>query len=55
MKKAISVISAIMLCISLTGCREADRVSHNVSKEADNFNVIRRITVFNIRTDTVLL
>jgi hypothetical protein len=26
-----------------------------VSKEADNFNVIRRITVFNIRTDTVLM
>ncbi len=27
------------------GCREANRVSHNVSQEADNFNVIRRLTV----------
>ena len=54
-KKAISVIIAIMLCVSLAGCREASRVSYNVSKEADNFNVIRRITVFNIRTDTVLM
>ena len=39
----------------LTGCNQADRVSTNVSKEADNFNVTRRVTVFNTRSDTVLL
>ena len=39
----------------MCGCNEAERVGHNVSKEADNFNVMRRITVFNIRTDTVLM
>ena len=55
MKKIISIIIALMLCFALAGCREADVVSRNVSKEADNFNVVRRITVFNIRTDTVLL
>ena len=55
MKKIISIIIALMLCLALAGCREADVVSRNVSKEADNFNVVRRITVFNIRTDTVLL
>lgn len=43
------------MLLSLCGCREADIVNHNVSKEADNFNVLRRITVFNIRTDTVLM
>ena len=46
---------AIVLMVMLAGCNEAERVSHNVGKEADNFNVTRRITVFNIRTDTVLM
>lgn len=37
----------------LAGCREADKVSYNVSKEADNFNVRRRVTVINTRTDKI--
>lgn len=53
--KFIGVVAAILLMVMLSGCREADRVSYNVGKEADNFNVTRRITVFNIRTDTVLM
>lgn len=28
---------------------------YNISKEADNFNIIRKLTVINARTDTVLL
>ena len=55
MKKLLSIVLCILIMVSLCGCREADIVSHNVSKEADNFNVMRRITVFNIRTDTVLM
>ena len=30
-------------------------VSMNVSKEADNFNVVRRLTVINSRSDKVVL
>ena len=37
----------------LASCTEADKVSHNISKEADNFNVIRRVAVINTRTDKV--
>lgn len=37
--------------LMLVGCIEANKVSQNVSKEADNFNVIRRLTVLNARTD----
>ena len=38
--------------IIVAGCStEAEKVSHNVSQEADNFNVIRRLTVINTRTD----
>lgn len=55
MKKTICIILLVICLMSLAACREADRVSYNVGKEADNFNVTRRITVFNIRTDTVLL
>lgn len=50
-KKFIVSILAIMLIGGLCGCREADRVSYNVSQEADNFNVIRRLVVINARTD----
>lgn len=40
-----------MLSVTVAGCREAGRVSYNVSQEADNFNVIRRLVVINARTD----
>ena len=55
MKKLISIVLVLTLCLALfTGCRESTKVSYNVSKEADNFNVNRRITVLNVRTNTVL-
>lgn len=54
-KRIIALVSVLVIlaCVaaSVTGCREADRVSYNVSKEADNFNVTRRLTVINARTD----
>lgn len=47
-----------MLClVSLmffTGCNEVDRVSYNLSKEADNFNDVRQITVINCLQGDVL-
>ena len=45
----------VLVCFAATGCTEADQVSSNISKEADNFNVTRKLTVLNARTDTVLL
>lgn len=46
MKKFI-VSAVIIAMLSLAGCNEADRVSYNISKEADNFNTVRQITVIN--------
>ena len=51
MKKTLIIVLAIVivfgsLCV-FTGCREAERVTYNVSKEADNFNVMRRLAVIN--------
>lgn len=52
----IFVVLTCILALTLTGCgRQADIVSWNVSKQADNFNVTRRVTVINTRTDKVLL
>ena len=57
MKKKIGMLMtmALLICLVLTGCTEADQVSSNISKEADNFNVTRKLTVVNARTDTILL
>lgn len=54
MKKFFAFVLVAIMTISLTGCREKTRVSYNVSKEADNFNVQRKITVLNSRTDKVI-
>ena len=57
MKKKIAALITLLFLGSLTatGCTEADQVSANISKEADNFNVTRKLTVLNARTDTILL
>ena len=58
MKKFILLaVPAIVIALTLSGCnmREATRVSYNMSKEADQFNVTRRVTVYNTRTDKILL
>lgn len=52
MRKRIATI-VMILSLGLTGCTEADKVSSNVSVEADNFNVLRRFAVINSRTDKV--
>ena len=54
MKKALLAIT-LGLCLTLSGCTQAERVSYNVSKQADNFNVKRRLTVINTRTDKCIL
>ena len=55
MKKAMVLILTVMMAIGFTGCqRESDKVSYNLSKEADSFNVVRQITVINcIQGDTL--
>ena len=44
---------ALVVVVGLAGCRQSDKISYNVSKEADNFNVIRRVAVINTRTDKI--
>lgn len=52
MKKLITMFLTIVLMVTLfTGCSEASRVSYNVSQQANNFNVTRRLAVINARSD----
>lgn len=56
MKKKIAILVAlIVIILCLSGCREASKVNRNLSVEADNFNCERRITVYNARTDNIIL
>lgn len=50
----ILLVMASVLFI-LVGCREADKVNANISKQADYFECERKITVYNARTDLVIL
>lgn len=55
----VSLIAAALLALlitaMLTGCSEADKVNANISKQADYFESERRITVYNARTDKIIL
>lgn len=54
MKKKIFMVAVIGI-MTLAGCgTEANRVSYNLSQEADNFNDIRQITVINCLQGDVL-
>ena len=52
--KIVAIAVALAASLALTSCREATYASYNVSKEADNFKVLRRITVVNTRSDNIL-
>lgn len=49
MKKKIVLVGLVVLVVmsTMAGCRQADKVSYNLSKEADSFNVVRQLTVIN--------
>lgn len=55
MKKIISIITIlIIITIMFTGCTQAERASYNLSKQADNFNIVRQLTVINCIEGDVL-
>lgn len=49
MRKSAPAIAAASLALGLSSCTadDADVVSDNISKAADNFEVARRIVMFN--------
>ena len=57
MKKLVCVFLALCISLTFAGCigSEADKVNQNLSKQADYFECERRVTVYNARTDNVIL
>lgn len=56
MKKILILFLVAILSFGIcAGCSEASKVNYNMSKQADYFNCERKITVYNARTDTVIL
>lgn len=60
MKKVISIAVSLVVLIGgllcLAGCcSEADRVNSNISKQANYFESERRVTVYNARTDKIIM
>lgn len=56
MKKMILITMLVLVGVVLGGCvRTSTTVNHNLSKDADEFNLYRKITVTNARTDTIML
>lgn len=56
-KKIVCIVLVVFICItSLVGCTtEASNVNFNLSQSASNFEILRKITVYNARTDLVVM
>ena len=54
-KKILIAILAACILISASGCSEAKSVNHNISRQAEYFECERRVTVYNARTDKVIM
>ena len=53
-KKILSIMLSVSIVFMICGCSEASRVSSNLSKQADNFNDVRQVTVINCLQGDVL-
>ncbi len=56
MKKIFYVLMlTLVVLLCLASCDAASNVNHNLSVAADNFEVMRKITVYNARTDLIVM
>ena len=55
-KKLFALLAVLLSVVALTGClSEAEKVNYNITKQAGYFERERRVTVYNARTDNVIL
>lgn len=56
MKKILALLLVIVCLVAcFTGCTAAENVNYNLSQAANNFEVARKITVYNARTDLIVM
>ena len=48
------ILAIMMLVMALAGCEKSDRVNFNIRREANNFNVYRRVVAINTRLNETL-
>lgn len=53
-RATLLIITTIMLTLVITGCEKSDRVNYNIRREANNFNVYRRVVAINTRLNETL-
>lgn len=53
-KRMMVLIAVAFITFSLMGCTEAEVVSNNLRVQADNFNVLRQVTVINCIANDVV-
>ena len=51
----LATLMVLCTLVMMTGCTEAVNVNYNLSQAADNFEVVRKITVYNARTDMIIM
>ena len=56
-KSIICITLILIFALSFAGCKmsEADKVNYNISKQSQYFEAERRVTVYNARTDKVIM
>lgn len=52
--KIFLMVLTLITFLALSGCNEAERVSYNLSQQADNFNIVRRVTVIDCITGDIM-
>lgn len=56
----LTIVSAVIImlltcAVILTSCSDADTVNWNLTRDAEQFKCERRITVYNARTDKIIM
>lgn len=57
MKKIIKIMLALTIAVTMIfafGCSQADTMRNNIQKDADRFNIYRKITFVNLYTGQLL-
>ena len=54
-RRIMGIVVMFVLAMVLTSCTEAEKVNYNISKQAEYFESERKITVYNARTDQIIL
>lgn len=55
MKRSLVFAILIAFLFAMSACSQSEKVTYNLKREAEEFNVRRRITVMNTRTDKAMM